>query len=170
MGLSAAVGTDSTGLADSQTAELDAWEHKCQGCGVPHYCSARCLSAASSRPAGVECTAIAGLDMSTIEEDDRDTVLQAIRILADRANGLRFDVGPAGLQGPDSYAQRLVGLTPSTASARESLDRICAATLQALPPAVRVPRAELLDILERHSCNRAPHALERVRTNPRKNR
>lgn len=140
-------------LCDSRTVGLDAWERRCESCDMQYYCNEHCALAASVRHCGVECTALSGVDWAAIDEDDRDAVVQAIRILADRANGVLHDIGPAGTLGADAYQHRLVGITPSTATARDSLDRICAATLRAVPPAARVAPTELLDILERHSCN-----------------
>ena len=141
-------------LADSRTTGLDAWSVECKGCGSQSYCGERCANAAKARHCGgVECATLATLDVHSIDEDDRDAVLQAIRILADREMGHKHDIGAAGAVGPAAYTQRLVGITPCTAEAREALERICAATLRALPPEARIPAAELLDLLERHSCN-----------------
>lgn len=140
-------------LADSRKAGLDEWSTKCSVCSTHCYCSEPCARAAAPRHGGLECEALCRLDLEVVEEDDRDAVLQAIRILADRANGTLVDIGPAGIHGPSAYAQRLVGLTPTTASARDSLERIVAAALAALPQPAHVPPATLLDLLERHSCN-----------------
>ena len=97
---------------------------------------------------------MAKASQATIEEDDFDTVAQAIRILADRAHQRIVDAGPAGLVGwEDSYTERLVGVTPGTDEARMALRRIASATLDALPSEARISSAELLDVLERHSCN-----------------
>ena len=141
-------------LADRRIAEDHEWV-ACS-CGVHYYCSERCANAMAPRHGGVECAALGGVDWESIEEDDRDTLLQGVRILSDRANAVCLDCGPAGVHGAaDAYTQRLVGLTPSTATARDALDGSCAAILDALPKSsgARVAPNVLLDILERHSCN-----------------
>jgi SET and MYND domain-containing protein len=131
-------------------------------CGTQRYCSEDCEAAAEARHDGVECSALSSLAegrqrlkaFKDMEDDDIDGITQAVRIVADIFNGVTVDVGSAGTLGAaDAYTQRLVGITPGTADAREALRRICAYTLKVLPEAARIPSPQLLDILERHSCN-----------------
>lgn len=130
------------------------WDIQCHGCGTQFYCSNECLKAAGPRHTGVECEALAAANAARLDEDEIDTVFQFIRILSDRLHAWSCDVGPAGVCGAgNSHAERLVGVTPSTDAARSNLLRICSATLSCLAPPARIPPAELLDLLERHSCN-----------------
>ena len=142
-------------LADSRCMHpaASSWSQCCVECRLHFYCSQRCAKADAARHSGIECEALKATSAESLEEDDIDTVAQAIRILADRANGVIVDVGVAGKVGPHSYAERLVGITPTTDEARTALQRIAACTLKALPERARIPPAELLDLLERHSCN-----------------
>lgn len=143
-------------LADCQAASpsMPAWPTRCEQCSTQYYCCAECRAAAAPRHSGVECAALAASANEMLDQDDVDTVAQAIRILADRANGRELDIGCAGtFGGLTAYAQRLVGVTPSTEDARAALDRSVTATLKVLPEAARVSPAVLLDLLERHGCN-----------------
>ena len=131
-----------------------AWTLHCNACNTQHYCSAACASAAAPRHSGIECAAMASAAAAALDTEDIDTVTQAIRMLCDRARELSYDCGPPGpLASGPSHASRLVGLSPSSESARECLQRICTATLAHVPEEARIPPAQLLDLLERHSCN-----------------
>ena len=93
-------------------------------------------------------------DRAGIDDEDIDFVMQAIRIVGDAATRFTTDAGPAGVVGHGrSYAERLVGVTPSSCESRDALGRIVAATLKALPEAARWAPAALLDVLERSWCN-----------------
>ena len=149
-------------IADSRKSRpggLDgaaAWTVRCDRCGTQHYCSEACAAAAAPRHSGHECQAMASAEdlRADLEDDDLDTISQAIRMLCDKAHGFAISCGPPGvLASATSHAERLVGISPSTDEARTCLSRICAATLRCLPSEVRVPSAELLDLLERHACN-----------------
>jgi hypothetical protein len=149
-------------IADSRKSRpggLDgaaAWTVRCDRCGTQHYCSEACAAAAAPRHSGHECQAMASAEdlRADLEDDDLDTISQAIRMLCDKAHGFAISCGPPGvLASATSHAERLVGISPSTDEARTCLSRICAATLRCLPSEVRVPPAELLDLLERHACN-----------------
>ena len=141
-------------IADSRKRGLRAWEHRCEGCGVVFYCSADCAAAAAARHTELECAAMAHADRAGIDDEDIDFVMQAIRIVGDAATRFTTDAGPAGVVGHGrSYAERLVGVTPSSRESRDALGRIVAATLKALPEAARWAPAALLDVLERSWCN-----------------
>eukprot|EP00325_Prymnesiales_sp_UTEX-LB-985_P032366 CAMPEP_0174717748 /NCGR_PEP_ID=MMETSP1094-20130205/27099_1 /TAXON_ID=156173 /ORGANISM="Chrysochromulina brevifilum, Strain UTEX LB 985" /LENGTH=394 /DNA_ID=CAMNT_0015917735 /DNA_START=202 /DNA_END=1383 /DNA_ORIENTATION=+ len=143
-------------LADSRRSSppLKCWTLQCETCHTQYYCSDSCAAAIAARHGGTECTALlAASSDPAVDDDTVDTVAQAIRILADRANGISTDVGPAGCFGYAAYAERLVAITPSTSSARECLRTTVDVTLRALPEEARVPPAELHELLERHSCN-----------------
>ena len=141
-------------IADSRKRGLRAWERRCEGCGVVFYCSADCAAAAAARHTELECAAMARADRAGIDDEDIDFVMQAIRIVGDAATRFTTDAGPAGVVGfGRSYAERLVGVTPSSRESRDALGRIVAATLQALPEAARWAPAALLDVLERSWCN-----------------
>ena len=149
-------------LADSRPSGRASWPLRCDRCRSPHYCSKECVRAAASRHAGCECDALKLLaplfaEDGAIDPEDGDTISQAIRILALRSKGLRADVGPAGRCGADAYAahspnSRMVGVD-STEVAAASLDTISSLVLRAVPPAARIPPAELVDMLERHANN-----------------
>lgn len=131
------------------------WSIRCEGCGTQRYCSDACAEAAAPRHRGFECAALARSTSTAIEEEDIDTVFQAVRILSDRNRCWQTDCGPAGMVGHgNSYAERLVGITPCTEEARAAIRRITEATLAVMPPDAPVPSASTLhDLLERHSCN-----------------
>ena len=147
-------------LADSRKGgpgDIDGsahWQLCCEGCGTQRYCSEACAAAAAPRHSGIECAAMASAARDSLDDDDVDTVSQAIRMLCDKAHGFAIGCGPPGvLASATSHAERLVGVSPSTDEARACLSRICAATLRHLPDEARVPPSELLDLLERHGCN-----------------
>lgn len=106
-----------------------------------------------ARHRGVECEALALLRSDTDDDDLKDQVAQAVRILADRAAGRSVDAGPAGIASYASYVERLVGVPPWTAEARASLKTAVAATLRCVRERARVTPHELEDLLMRHQCN-----------------
>ena len=140
-------------LADSRPKRAS-WTRVCNNCHTQAYCSEQCAAAAAECHTNIECEALAAAASDpTIDEDTADTVTQAIRILTAKASGLERDVGPAGVLSYAAYTERLVGITPSTPAARADLEATCTQALRALPEPARVPRTELYDLLERHSCN-----------------
>ena len=138
------------------------WPLSCGRCRSPHYCSKACMKAAAAHHGGAECDALKLLsplmaEEGAIDPEDGETVTQAIRILALRAKRAKVDVGPAGLCGAEAYSagsrgSRMVGVA-STEVAAASLETISSLVLSAVPPAARVPSAELVDMLERHANN-----------------
>ena len=144
-------------LADCRAgpdASMERWPRRCTGCECVAYCSEACEAAGERWHTSVECSALRAVKADDdVDEDIADVVAQAVRILSDRHLGKTVDCGPAGPVGYHSYAQRLVGITPSTAEAVDFLRRSVRAALRALPEEARVPHPEALDLLERHGCN-----------------
>ena len=128
--------------------------HTCEVCRAVSYCSPHCAAVAAHRHASIECGSLrSALADPDVDEDTVDLVAQAVRILADRAAGRTVQVGPAGSLGYAAYAERLVGVVPTTEEARGFIDRAVRATLRAVPAAARVDAAELRDLCQRHQCN-----------------
>ena len=98
-------------LADSRDAGQACWSRECERCHAHFFCGEACEVAGLARHRGVECEALTAL--GEIEDDDlKDQVAQAVRILADRAAGRSVDAGPAGLA---SYALAHLLLSSSIA-------------------------------------------------------
>ena len=140
-------------LADSRDAGHARWSRECEACHAHFYCGEACEVAGLARHRGVECEALALLRSDTDDDDLKDQVAQAVRILADRAAGRSVDAGPAGIASYASYVERLVGVPPWTAEARASLKTAVAATLRCVRERARVTPHELEDLLMRHQCN-----------------
>ena len=94
-------------LADSRDGDAGhaRWSRECEGCHAHFYCGEACEVAGLARHRGVECEALAALQSDTDDDDLKDQVAQAVRILADRAAGRSVDAGPAGVA---SYASHLL--------------------------------------------------------------
>lgn len=92
-------------LADSRDTGHARWSRECEACHAHFYCGAACEVAGLARHRGVECEALAALRSDTDDDDLKDQVAQAVRILADRAAGRSVDAGPAGIA---SYASHLL--------------------------------------------------------------
>ena len=159
-------------LADSRMTDgsgPSAWPRRCAGCKTLCFCGERCEAAVRARGHDeCECEALAAVAADASIEDDEmyEQVVQAVRILCDRAAGRTVDAGPAGVVGFASYAARLVGHPPGSDAARQALRASAAAALRALPERARVPPAELTRLLERHSCNLYGVTLHGVRGQP----
>ena len=73
-------------LADSRDAAAGPqarWKLQCERCHSHFFCSEACEAAGLARHRGVECEALSGLGEAD-DDDLKDQVAQAVRILADR--------------------------------------------------------------------------------------
>ena len=145
--------TCATCLADSRDASQpqSRWTRRCSGCGTQQYCSEACEAAGQQRHGGIECEALAAL--GDADDELKDQVAQAVRIVTDKLAGRSVDAGPAGRVDYSCYASRLVGVPPRTPEAKASLSTGVSTTLRVLPERVRPSAAELHDMLMRHQCN-----------------
>ena len=94
-------------LADSRDVGQARWSRECEGCHAHFFCGEACEQAGLSRHRGVECEALSALGATEDDDDLKDQVAQAVRILADRAAGRSVDAGPAGLASYASHASSL---------------------------------------------------------------
>ena len=134
-------------LADSRDAAAGPqarWKLQCERCHSHFFCSEACEAAGLARHRGVECEALSGLGEAD-DDDLKDQVAQAVRILADRDAGRTVDAGPAGVMSYASYAERLVGVPPCTQESRASLAAAVATTLRCVPERARVSASELVE-------------------------
>eukprot|EP00966_Prymnesium_polylepis_P244124 5645870-Prymnesium_polylepis.1 len=142
------------GANDMQSAK--GWRILCE-CGAVSFCSDECQRTAEDGGlhSAAECAAYKQLVASFGSHDDTaDLVMQAVRILSHRAEHRTvraLDDAPLEVS-YESYAKRLCGFA-RTRRTGDVLRRSAQRAVDALPPALHVPLAELCDTLNHHQAN-----------------